>query len=105
MSVFSARPDLTPTASVALMEAESTMPSPLQRYHQASKKADIIQWLAILHLYALFYLLRKKTMYYETLLCIPLQILFPALRLCQALLSSLGGRSNLSASAQVKNIP
>ena len=40
MSVFSARPDLTPTASVALMEAESTMPSPLQRYHQASKKAD-----------------------------------------------------------------
>ena len=43
MSVFSARPDLTPTASVALMEAESTMPSPLQRYHQASKKADLRQ--------------------------------------------------------------
>ena len=65
MSVFSARPDLTPTASVALMEVESAAaPSPLQRYHQ---------------------------------------ILFPALRLCQALLSSLGGRANLSASAQVPN--
>ena len=64
MSVFSARPDLTPTASVALMEVDSAVPSPLQRYHQ---------------------------------------ILFPALRLCQALLSSLGGRANLSASAQVPN--
>ena len=65
MSVFSARPDLMPTASVALMEVDSgAAPSPLQRYHQ---------------------------------------ILFPALRLCQALLSSLGGRANLSASAQVPN--
>ena len=66
MSVFSARPDLTPTASVALMEIDSATaaPSPLQRYHQ---------------------------------------ILFPALRLCQALLSSLGGRTNLSASAQGPN--
>ena len=61
MSVFSARPDLTPTA-IAMDIGDPLVPSPLQRYHQ---------------------------------------ILFPALRLCQALLASLGGKSNRSASSQI----
>ena len=52
MSVFSARPDLTPTASVALMEAESTMPSPLQRYHQASKIYNGLQF----YIYMLYFI-------------------------------------------------
>jgi nuclear pore complex protein Nup205 len=63
MNVFSARPDLTPTAlAMEISSFDSLIPSPLQRYHQ---------------------------------------ILFPALRLCQALLASLGGRMNRSAASQI----